>query len=98
MSTSFPPPPEARPRSKPFWNRWWFWVIAIVLVPFAIGVASGDTDNTMPSTTPTQTVEPATMPNLVGLTIPEALEAMDPFGIHTIGTTERPSVGQKTPS
>ena len=93
-----PPPPEPRARSRSIWKRWWVWVIAVVIALFAIGLASGDTQDTAESpspasetTGPTQTEAPATMPDLVGLSISDALQALEPFGIATIGQTDRPS-------
>lgn len=100
MSYPLPPPPEApKPVPKPIWKRWWVWVIAVVLVLFAIGIASSDTQDiaaespspVTETTTPTPTGAPVTMPDLVGLSIPDALEALEPLGIFTIGQIDRPS-------
>lgn len=92
MSTPMPPPPpEARPKSKPIWKRWWFWVIAVLVALYAIGVASRDTGNTA-ADSPAASVTTENvlgMPDLVGLSVPDALQALLPFGIHMIGQTER---------
>jgi len=89
--SSLPPPPEVRPKSKPIWKRWWFWVIAVLFALYAIGVANRDTENTAaesPSASVT-TESVSEMPDLVGLSVPDALQALEPFGIHMIGQTER---------
>jgi hypothetical protein len=89
--SSLPPPPEARPKSKPIWKRWWFWVIAVLVALYAIGVASRDTEDTAaesPSASVT-TESVSGMPDLVGLSIPDALQALEAFGIHMIGQTEQ---------
>jgi hypothetical protein len=76
-------------------------VIAVVLALFAIGLASGDTQDTAENPSPaietpaiettasTQTEAPFTMPDLVGLSTPDALQALEPFGIATISQSER---------
>ena len=73
-------------------------MIAIVIALFAIGLASGDTQDTAESpspasetTAPTQTEAPGTMPDLVGLSVSDALQALEPFDIAVIGQTERAS-------
>jgi hypothetical protein len=43
MSTSFPEPPEARAKSKPIWQRWWFW--ALVLTAILIAASAGTSDD-----------------------------------------------------
>lgn len=89
--SSLPPPPEARPKSKPIWKRWWFWVIAVLLALYAIGVASRDIENTATDSpsAPVTTESVSEMPDLVGLSTPDALQALVPFGIHVMGQTER---------
>jgi PASTA domain len=49
MSAAFPPPPETRGLSKPIWMRRWAWALAVLVVLFAIGIASGGPDTHLAS-------------------------------------------------
>jgi PASTA domain len=82
-----PSPPELPPRSKTVWSQWWFWVAVVVVLRMAIGVSSGDAENTA-ADSPSASVT-AEMPDIVGLSVPDALQALEPFGIHLILPTEQ---------
>jgi hypothetical protein len=82
-----PSPRELPAKSKTVRGQWWFWVAVVVVLRMAIGVTSGDAENT-PADSPPASVTVG-MPDIVGLSIPDAGQALAPFGIHLILPTEQ---------
>lgn len=82
-----PSPPELPPKSKPVWGQWWFWVAVVFVLRMAIGGMSGDAENTAADSP--RASETVGMPDIVGLSVPDAGQALAPFGIHLILPTEQ---------
>ena len=57
---------------KPVYKRWWFWVLAIFVLPVLIG-SIGSSGTNKPADAPTEAVTPIVdAPHLLGLTIDQA--------------------------
>ena len=84
---------------KPIWKRWWFWLIAIIII-FAIGTSGEDNKDlgtgTQPGATPTTvTSDPAaSKATAPGLEVVEHSIQKDQYSTYIVGTVKNNSSKQ----